>query len=141
MTSLRIAREVSVSLDKSPSRTTNLCLAREVWPRLAAQGAAALRMRKNSERKRQAPEEKEDGKEKSQTSARRTALKGQTRHLTFDVRPAVSAGLSPTCSRALAKQPPAREMPWCPRNMDLQRLRAVMMERSSPSRRPRSPRP
>jgi hypothetical protein len=108
---------------------------------LEAQGAAALRMRKNSERRGQAREEEEDGKEKSRTSARRVVLKGQTRPLTFDTGPAVSAVLSPTRARAPVKQPPARVTPRCPRNMDLQRLRTVMMERSRPSRRSRSPRP
>jgi hypothetical protein len=108
---------------------------------LEAQGAVALRMRKNSERRGQAREEEEDGKAKSRTSAQRVVLKGQTRALTFDTGPAVSAVLSPTRARAPVKQPPARVTPRCPRNMDLQRLRTVMMERSRPSRRSRSPHP
>jgi hypothetical protein len=56
------------------------------------------------------------------------------RSLAFDVRPAVSAELPPTRAHATAKQLPTRAMPQSPRNMDLQCLRAVMMERSHPSR-------
>jgi hypothetical protein len=63
---------------------------------LEAQGAVAPRMRKNSERRGQVQVEEEDGKAKSQTSTRHAVLKGQTRPLTFNVGPTVSARLSPT---------------------------------------------
>jgi hypothetical protein len=42
-------------------------------------------------------------------------------------------------ARAPAKQPPTRATTRFPRNMDSQCLRAVMMERSRPSCRPRCP--
>jgi hypothetical protein len=49
--------------------------------------------------------------------------------------------VSETLSHALtsAKQTPTHTMPRSPRNTDLQRLRAVMMEQSRPSRRPKCP--
>jgi hypothetical protein len=81
---------------------------------LEAQGTAALRMRKNSERGGQAREEEEDGKAKSRTSTQHAVLKGADQPLTFDTRPAVLAGLSPTRARASAKQPPTRATPRFP---------------------------
>jgi hypothetical protein len=60
---------------------------------------------------------------------------GQARPLAFDVGPAMAVGLLPTRARAPAKQPPTRAMPQSPRNADLQRLRAAMIEHSHPSRR------
>jgi hypothetical protein len=52
-------------------------------------------------------------------------------------RAAVSAKHSPTRARTPAKQAPTHTMPRSPRSTDLQRLRAVMMERSRPSHRPK----
>jgi hypothetical protein len=56
-------------------------------------------MLKNSKSREQAREEEDDGKAKYRTSARPTVLKGRTRPLTFNVGPAVLAGLSPTRAR------------------------------------------
>jgi hypothetical protein len=44
-------------------------------------------------------------------------------------------------ARALAKQAPTHTTPRSPRSADLQHPRAVMMERSRPSRRPKCPHP
>jgi hypothetical protein len=51
------------------------------------------------------------------------------------------SALSPTRMHTQAKQPPIRVTPRSPWNTDLQRLCAVMMERSRPSRRPKCPCP
>jgi hypothetical protein len=113
----------------------------EVLGGLEAQAAAVLWMPKNTERKGQVREEEEaDGKAKSRTSARRAVLKGAglTPHLRRWAR-----RISETFAhaRAPAKQPPTCATPRFPRNADLQSLRAVMMGRSRPSRRPRCPHP
>jgi hypothetical protein len=108
---------------------------------LEPQEAVALQMRKSSESGMRVREEEDDGKVKSWTYAGHTVLKGQARPLAFDTGPAVSAELSPTRARALVKQPPTRATPRSPQNTDLQRLRALMMERSCPSRQLKCPRP
>jgi hypothetical protein len=56
-------------------------------------------------------------------------------------RPAMSARLSPIHARILAKQPHATATLRFPRCAGLQSLRAVMMERSCRSHRPRYPHP
>jgi hypothetical protein len=108
---------------------------------LEAQPAVVLWMQKNLERKGQVREEEEADREaKSRTSARRAVLKGAdlTPHLRIRAR-----RVSKTFAHAHSpvKQPPTRVMPWFLRNTDLQSLRAIMMERSCWSRRPRCPRP
>jgi hypothetical protein len=109
---------------------------------LEARATVLFRTWKSSEHGGQVrEEEEEDGKANSQTSARRTVLKGPTRPLTFNSGPTRSARLSPTHARVPAKQPPTRATPRSPQSTDLQSLRAVMMERSCLSHRPRCPPP
>jgi hypothetical protein len=113
----------------------------EVLGKLEAQAAAVLWMLKNSKHKGQVREEEEaDGEAKSQTSTRRAVLKdaGLTPHLRSRAR-CVSETFAH--ARAPAKQSPICTTTRSPRNTDLPSLRAVMMERSRRSRRPKCPRP